>query len=165
MKSIFTAGALRIHPISESDLQSVFEVYKQCEDFLSLGPVSVASIEMVKEDIEHSKRGNGIFCGISDNNGMIGIIDFIPEIKKYIAFLTLLMIAKPYRYKGLGLAIMNAFEKYLKTRYNSRSLESGVQINNILGINFWKKCGFIIDAIENHLPDRTIAYDMKKEIV
>ena len=34
---------LEIKEASENDLDSIFEVYKICEDFLSLGPESKAS--------------------------------------------------------------------------------------------------------------------------
>lgn len=62
MKTILISEhALEIRSIRSDELESVLEVYKQCEDFLALGPVPTASKEMVLNDIEISKAENGIF--------------------------------------------------------------------------------------------------------
>ena len=37
---------LIIRPIDRDDLPAVLEVYRQCEDFLALGPISEASMAM-----------------------------------------------------------------------------------------------------------------------
>ncbi len=65
---------------SETDLFAILEVYHQCEDFLSLGPVPVASMEMVQSDLKQSKDQGGIFCLIcSAQTGEVwGIVDYIP---------------------------------------------------------------------------------------
>ena len=39
--------SVEIRPITENDLEEVFEVYRQCEDFLALGPKPKASMAMV----------------------------------------------------------------------------------------------------------------------
>ena len=78
---LFSAATLEIRPLAENELQSTLEVYKQCEDFLTLGPVPFASMEMVQADRDHSKKENGVYCGIwNEDNKQIGVIDFIPEI-------------------------------------------------------------------------------------
>ncbi len=46
---------LRIHPVSPEGLDAVLDVYRQCEDFLALGPIAAASMEMVLKDIELSR--------------------------------------------------------------------------------------------------------------
>jgi hypothetical protein len=53
-----------VRPVSEAQLSALLEIYRQCEDFLSLGPVATASEEMVKADIKHSQENMGRFCGI-----------------------------------------------------------------------------------------------------
>jgi hypothetical protein len=93
--------SLAIHPISPDELDAVLNVYRQCEDFLALGPVPTASMEMVLKDIEISKGYGGLFCGIYTSEGkMIGIIDYVPsnfEGDPYASCLSLLMIAAPFR--------------------------------------------------------------------
>jgi hypothetical protein len=89
-----------MHPIAQDKLAEVLDVCRQCEDFLALGPAPTASMEMVLNDIEHSQKEGGAFCGIYDaaNGRMIGIVDCVPgnfEGKPQAAFLSLLMIAPP----------------------------------------------------------------------
>ena len=80
MTFVVRAQSFEIHPITQDDLDAVLEMYRQCEDFLALGPVSVASMEMVWQDIELSKAEGGVFCGIyTENEKMIGIIDYVPS--------------------------------------------------------------------------------------
>ncbi len=100
------------------ELDQILEVYRACEDFLSLGPVAQASTAMVEADLVHSREDGGIFCGIFDPQGnrMLGIVDFIPSgyaDDPELAFLSLLMIAAPYRQQGLGQAIVQAVEEWI----------------------------------------------------
>lgn len=88
--------------LDESD--EVLNVYRQCEDFLALGPVPTASMEMVQKDIEKSKAYGGLFCGIYTSEGkMIGILDYVPskfEGDPHAFYISLLMIAAPFRSRG-----------------------------------------------------------------
>ncbi len=112
------AYVLEIHPISQDELQAVLNVYKQCEDFLALGPVVTASSEMVVQDIETSKQTGGVFCGIyTADEHMIGVVDYIPNnYQGYprAAFLSLLMIAVPFRNQGIGKAVVAAVENEIR---------------------------------------------------
>jgi RimJ/RimL family protein N-acetyltransferase len=163
VKAIFHANDFEVRPVTSADFESTLKVYEQCEDFLSLGPVPKASKEMVQADIDHSKSSNGIFCGIWDKSGtQVGVLDFIPEMEKGIAFLSLLMISEPYRYGGIGTVIVAELEAHLMTNYKTRILKSGVQTNNAIGIKFWKKCGFILETKPTAIDDGTVAYQMQK---
>jgi RimJ/RimL family protein N-acetyltransferase len=163
MKVLFRANNCVVRRIEENDLQRTLEVYQQVEDFLFLGLVAKASMEMVQADIEHSKKSGGLFCVIDDRNGnQIGVIDFVPETTKGTAFLSLLMISQKHRHQGNGQAIVNNLESYLKQNYGTHTIESGVQTNNSAGIAFWKRCGFEIGQTAKALNDGTVVYDMKK---
>src|SRR5512137_2297955 len=104
--------ALEIRPITPDDLESVLEVYRQCEDFLALCPVPVASMEMVLKDIEISLGQGGIYCGIFKTTGeMIGILDYVPgnyQGNPHNAYLSLLMLGAPFRNQGIGKAVVEA---------------------------------------------------------
>jgi len=106
--------SLEIRPVTHADLSAVLDVYRQCEDFLALGPEPAASMEMVLRDIETSQRDGGRFCGILGADGsMVGIVDFVPnglEGDPHLAFLSLLMIAAPYRNQGIGQAVVALIE-------------------------------------------------------
>ncbi len=165
MNILFCTKNYRIRPLEPNEIDSTLEVYKQCEDFLALGPVAIASKTMVEADLDLSKRHNGIYCGIWDKNDtQIGVLDFVPQIDKGISDLSLIMISKPYRDSGSGTEIINGLEQYLRSNYQTSMIVSGVQINNEPGISFWKKCGFIIDKEARDMGDGTTAYQMKKNI-
>jgi ribosomal protein S18 acetylase RimI-like enzyme len=165
-KTLFTAGELSIQSHIEADIPAILEVYRQNEDFLSLGPVPTASLEMVKKDIAQSLDEKGFFCVIRHkSDGIIGVMDFAPQRgEPGTSYLALLMISAPYRRFGYGKIIMNAFEKYLVKTYKSKMLRAGVMVNNPLAIKFWRRIGFSISPTPEPLPDKTTVYRMSKNI-
>jgi RimJ/RimL family protein N-acetyltransferase len=163
MKALFRTDGCVIKMIEEDAFQKVLGVYQQAEDFLSLGPVPHASIEMVHMDIRHSRESGGLFCMILDNDGNhIGVIDFIPETSQGTAFLSLLMLSQSHRRRGIGQAIIRGLELYLHQKYGTHTIESGVQTNNAPAIGFWKRCGFVMGNVAKAQDDGTVTYDMKK---
>jgi ribosomal protein S18 acetylase RimI-like enzyme len=160
--------AFEIRPTSQEDLEAILEVYRQCEDFLALGPVSTASMEMVLKDLEISRDEGGIFCGIFAQDGkMIGVIDYVPENyegDRKRAYLALLMIGAPYRSQGLGQAVVEAFEDEIRKDGRIKTIVSGVQVNNPQAIKFWLRQGYRIVSGPILHPDQTTAYDLRKDL-
>jgi ribosomal protein S18 acetylase RimI-like enzyme len=154
-----------MRPLTEAELDDMLEVYRQCEDFLALGPVPVASMDMVRADWQLSQGQGGEFCGIYDPGGvLVGVLDVIPsgfEGESDVAFLELLMIAAPYRSSGLGTAVVRALEDDLVRRYPVRLVRAGVQANNPGAIRFWQRQGFVITG-EAALIDGTSAFPLCK---
>jgi len=163
---LFAAGELSIRPFCEDDIPAILEVYRQNEDFLSLGLIPTTSIEMVRKDIAQSLEEKGLFCIIAHKqSGIIGIMDFAPRRGgPGTSYLALLMIAAPFRRFGYGKIIMCAFEKYLVKTYKTKVLKAGVMVNNPLAIKFWKRLGFSIGPTPKPLPDKTTVYRMSKNI-
>jgi GNAT superfamily N-acetyltransferase len=162
---IFSGDGFAIQEITDDDLASTLDVYRALEDFLALGPVATASSAMVAADMKHSKESGGIYCGIwNDAGNQVGVLDFIPEYAPKTAFLSLLMIARGHRHKGLGTAILQSLESHLKSVSGTEVIESGVQVNNKDGIRFWKSRGFKIDNRAEKLDDGTTAHRMSKSI-
>lgn len=161
-------NSLEIRPVIEDDLEAVLDVYRQCEDFLALGPVSTASMEMVLADIEISKGEGGAFCGIYNANGkMIGVIDYVLsnfEGEPETAFLSLLMIASPFRRLGIGEAVVEAIEKEIKKDPQVRTIRSGVQVNNPQAVKFWQRLGYRIVSGPKLMPDRTTVFGLLKDL-
>lgn len=159
---------LEIHPIAQDELDAVLAVYKQCEDFLALGPVSTASMEMVLKDIEISQTENGVFCGIYTAPGnMIGIIDYVPSNYRgdpHIAFLELLMIAASFRNQGIGNAVVEAVENEIRKDTRVSAILSGVQVNNPRAVQFWQRHGYRIVSKPKLHPDQTTAVDLRKDL-
>ncbi len=165
MIELFRCGQFVVRPITEHNIESTLKVYQQSEDFLSLGPNPQASIQMIYNDMEYSERVKGLFCGIWGISGThLGILDFIPEIREKTAFITLLMIAGPYRNMGIGAEIVTALRHYLVATREIKTIESAVQINNEKGIVFWKKCGFNISEQAEPQADGTTTYRLTLEL-
>ena len=158
----------QIKPVAKHDTRYVLEVYKQSEDFLSLGPQPHASMEMILADLELSKAEGGVFCGIWDHNGkIIGIVDFVPEMfegNPYHAFLSLLMISKPYRKKRIGAEIVTTIEHEISKNTQVKSILSAVQTNNDPAIRFWQKMGYRIVSGPELQQDSTITYKLEKDL-
>ena len=164
MDNILAVDDLAVRPIAENELESTLEVYRQCEDFLALGPTPSASMAMVVADIEHSSKDGGVYCGIWRGTNQIGILDFIPESEENTAVLSLLMVAKRFRHQGIGSAVLEALVAYLRAAYGSSNLGGGVQINNPSAITFWRRHGFEIGAEARDCGDGTTAYPMIRRI-
>ncbi len=166
----FKGEHFTIRPVDEAqEASAILEVYRQCEDFLSLGPVAVASPEMVQADLRLSQEEGCTFCGIYDrqSNAMLGIIDFSTSGfngDPALAFLSLLMIAAPFRGRGLGEAVVQAVEDEIRRAGQARAIESGVQVNNPGSIRFWQRMGYRIVSGPTSMPDGTTVYRLWKDL-
>jgi len=160
--------SLTVRPITLDELDEVLNVYRQCEDFLALGPVPTASMEMVVKDIEISKDHGGLFCGIYTSEGkMIGILDYVPgnfEGDPHASYLSLLMIAAPFRSRGLGHSVVEAIENEIKKDAQIDKILAGVQVNNPQALQFWQRNGYRIVSAPTLYPDQTIAVDLRKDL-
>jgi ribosomal protein S18 acetylase RimI-like enzyme len=125
-------------------------------------------MEMVLKDIEISKSYGGLFCGIYTSEGeMIGIIDYVPgdfEGDPQAAFLSLLMIAAPFRKQGVGQAVVQAIETEIRRNPQVDKILSGVQVNNPQAIQFWQRNGYRIISEPKLHPDQTTAVDLRKDL-
>ncbi len=164
---IFQTDSFEIHPIVPDDLNAVLEVYRECEDFIALGPVATASVVMVLKDIELSKEQGGVFCGIYAKGGkMIGVLDYVLcnfEGDPHAAFLSLLMIAAPFRGHGIGAAVLEALENEVRKDAQVTAMLLGVQVNNPQAIKFWQRHGYRIVSGPKFYPDQTTAFDLRKD--
>jgi len=155
-------------PVNAEDLRSILDVYRQCEDFLALGPCPIASLDMVRADLELSKKEGGQFCVIQGQDGSIpGIVDFVIsgfEGDPTLAFLSLLMIAAPFRGLGLGASVVQAVESVIRQAGQASAIASGVQVNNPKAIRFWKRMGYQIVSGPEEQADGTTAYRLLKTL-
>ncbi len=161
-------GSITLRPLSFEALPAVLEVYRQCEDFLALGPVATASAEMVRADMEHAAREGSYYCGIFDAAGnLLGVVDYLPqgfEGRPDQAFLELLMIAAPYRGQGLGAAVVALVEADIRRQPQVTVILSGVQVNNPGAVRFWQRQGYQVVSEPQVQPDTTIAVRLRKQL-
>jgi len=158
---------LEIRPVTSADASAVLDVYRQCEDFLALGPEPVASLAMVLADIETSRCQGGRFCGIFAADGrMVGVVDAVPggfEGDPHAAFLALLMIAAPYRDQGIGQAVVALVEDEISRDPQVTTIFSGVQVNNPQAVRFWERNGYRIVSEAEPQGDGTTAFRLRKD--
>jgi ribosomal protein S18 acetylase RimI-like enzyme len=159
--------SFELRTITQEDLCAVLDVYRQCEDFLALGPEPTASMEMVVKDIESSQREGGVFCGVLSVDGeMIGVVDFVPsgfEGIARIAFISLLMIVPSNRNRGLGGRIVEMIENEIRKNAQVRTVLTAVQVNNTEGLRFWQKNGYRIVGEPELQPDQTTTFRVRKD--
>lgn len=159
-----------IRPVDgTAERDAILEVYRQCEDFLALGPVAQASLEMVQADLVLSSEEGCVFCGIYDSQSgrMMGIVDFAKKDYEGIpehAFLSLLMVASPFRSLGLGTAVVKAVEDEIRRVGTAQAIVSGVQVNNPQAVRFWQRMGFRIVSEATPMPDGTTVYRLWKDL-
>jgi len=181
-----------VRPILDSDLPAVLAVYRQSEDFLALGPNPTASMEMIAADRVLSHAENSEYCGLFAEDGTLqGIFDFVRSGyagDPGCAYIELLMIAAPYRGRGLGEQAVRWLEKELGEPHprppapsGTRSglsmemergedkpkismLRAGVQVNNPGAIRFWQRMGFAITSEAEAQADGTICYRLEKKL-
>lgn len=161
---LFQTADLNVVSITNDDIATLLEFYEQSEDFLALGPVPKASTQMVVEDIERSRAQHGEFCAIRNNRGdTIGVIDFIPDRGgKGSSYLSLLMIAAPWRNKGYGRALVTALEAHQQSTAQTKRMDAAVQANNSDAIQFWTKLGYTLSDEPQEQSDGTLAYGLTK---
>ncbi len=168
MEHVIRSERFTLRPVTLGDHAAVLDVYRQCEDFLALGPNPTASAEMVAGDLALSQTQGGVFYGVFDPAGpMIGVVDVVPrryEGDPALAFLELLMIAQPYRSRGLGAEIVRAVEADIRQDGTVKTILAGVQVNNPGAIRFWARMGYRITSGPTLYPDQTIAYALRKDL-
>ncbi len=157
-----------IRPIVAEDFPALLEAYRQCEDFLALGPQPHASAEMIRADLALSRAAGGLFCGIFDPAGaMLGVVDFVPagyEGHPAHGFIELLMIAQPQRGRGLGARVLRAVEAEIGRPPQVTAILAGVQVNNPAAIRFWDRMGYKIVGGPELQPDGTTVWYLRKEL-
>ena len=164
---LIRADSFEVRTIAPEDLDAVLDVYRQCEDFLALGPKPTACMAMVLEDIDISQRAEGSFCGVFTGDGaMIGVVDFVSgnfEGDPHLAFFSLLMIAPCFRNQGIGTSIVELIENEITKDAKVTSILSAVQANNPKGLRFWQKNGYRIVGEPQLQSDHTTTFRLQKD--
>jgi ribosomal protein S18 acetylase RimI-like enzyme len=74
------------------------------------------------------------------------------------------MIAAPFRKQGIGAAAVAAVEDEIRRDPEITTIYSGVQVNNPQAIKFWQRQGYRIVSGPILHPDRTTAFDLRKDL-
>jgi ribosomal protein S18 acetylase RimI-like enzyme len=158
----------QIRPIRQDEKGAVLTVYQQCEDFLALTPLPIASMEIVEADLALSRENGGIFCGIYNPGGtMMGIVDVVVagfEGDPGAAFIELIMIGHPYRSGGLGSAVVEAVEAEILCNPAIKAILIGVMVNNPAALRFWERHGYSIMSGPTLEDDGTTVWRLGKDM-
>ncbi len=168
MTTISARGAsLQVRPVTHANLDDVLDVYRRSEDFLALGPAATASLEMVLDDIDLAKREGAIFCGIyTADNSMVGVVEYTGSPfngDPHCACLCLLMVARDYRNRGIGQAVLSAVETELRSDSQVSAIVAGVQVNNPRALAFWQRHGYRIVSGPEIQHDQTTVLGLRKD--
>lgn len=157
-----------IKSITENDLEEVLGVYRQCEDFLALGSETKASMTLVLQDMEESRKESGDYCGIYASSGkMVGVIDYISSHFNgvaNVAFISLLMIGSPWRNRGIGTQILRLAEDKIREIDLVDEIQTAVQLNNPAAMRFWLRNGYRVFGDPAFRPDQTVVTYLRKEL-
>jgi RimJ/RimL family protein N-acetyltransferase len=157
-----------IKSITENDLEEVLGVYQQCEDFLALGSDPKASMILVLQDMEESRKENGDYCGIYASSGkMIGVSDYISSNFNgvaNVAFISLLMIGSPWRNRGIGTQILRLMEDKIREIALVDEIQTAVQLNNPAEMRFWRRNSYCVFGDPVFRPDQTVVTYLRKEL-
>ena len=122
-------------------------------------------------DLELSRQEGGAYHGIYDLSQarpvLVGVFDFVLagfEGVRSHAYISLLMIAKPYRRGGLGRSVVAWFEEQISHDRQITAILANVQVNNPDGIRFWRRLGYRIVAGPKDCPDGTTVWDLRKDL-
>jgi ribosomal protein S18 acetylase RimI-like enzyme len=159
-------GSLHTRKVGREDANTILEVYRQCEDFLVLGPRSKASLDMVLDDIAETESAGGVFNGIFAGRTMIGVFSYVAggfEGQPANAFIILLMLIPSFRGRGIGTRIVEVVEKRILKNREVTAILSGVQVNNPRALRFWQQNGYRIVGRPELLPDKTTVFHLRKD--
>jgi GNAT superfamily N-acetyltransferase len=140
---IFETEGFYIDLVENADINDVVEVYNSNRKFLQnhIGTDQVAK-EWILDEIESMRKVDFYSCKIVEKNSgkLIGIIDFKIGEETY---LSILMLHKDYKKKGLGSLVYKGLEKYAKSEESNR-----MRIDVVIGyddavLDFWTRNGFV----------------------
>ncbi|KGJ48999.1 hypothetical protein KD33_11510 [Clostridium sp. NCR] len=132
----------RIDYATNGDLDQFVNIYNSNVDFL-INHIGVSKIDLqwITKEFKEMQRINFNCCKVVDknNDSVIGLLDFkLGEI----SYLSIFMLHKDYKSKGIGKQVYNLFEQYLQSS-NSKSIRIDIVNNYNKNIyEFWTNLGF-----------------------
>lgn len=152
----FCSHNIEIANIKKDDLPDVLEWYNNIEDNIYGTGVDkpLTQKDILTKYLESAISRNDFFSWVYDSaHNRVGIIKgSIKYQEKDSVWINSLVIGREYRRKGLGRMSVDALVEHLAGRYNlSRAYVSVVE-DNLPGIEFWRKIGFIeVKRLDNHI--------------
>lgn len=132
--------------ISKESISNIYSIYRNSYDFsYATGVFNKIDYKQFSKQIsQFITRQNVFFVDIQlvSSKEVIGFIKGLIIRNEEIVWINSLAINKPFQKKGYGLEVMKLLENYLKQHFGMKNSYLSVYKRNIVGINFWNKCGY-----------------------
>jgi GNAT superfamily N-acetyltransferase len=140
---IFETEGFYIDLVVNEDINDVVEVYNSNRNFLQnhVGTDKVVK-EWILDEIESMRKIDFYSCKVVEKSSgkLIGIIDFKIGEETY---LSILMLHKDYKNKGIGKYVYQGLEEYAKSE-KSKCMRIDVVTNyDDAVLDFWTRNGFV----------------------
>jgi ribosomal protein S18 acetylase RimI-like enzyme len=140
--------------IGENNKDDIFKLYESNEYYAKVSNTFPVKMEAVIEDINVvppcSDKEHKYYLSIyNEQNRLVAVVDFIDSYTyKHVnnlrgIWIGLLKIHGDFHKKGIGHAILGAFEKSCRVN-GKEEIQLGVIKDNEIGLKFWEKEGYKI---------------------
>ncbi len=141
-----TNDTFSIRNINKESISNIYSIYKNTYDFsYATGIFNSIDYKQFSQQIsQFITRQNVFFLDIYliSTKKVIGFVKGFIIRNEKIVWISSLAINKPYQRNGYGVQVMSLLENFLKKHFGIEKNYISVDKKNIIGIRFWKKCGY-----------------------
>ena len=141
-----TNDTFSIRNINKESISNIYSIYKNTYDFsYATGIFNSIDYKQFSQQIsQFITRQNVFFLDIYliSTKKVIGFVKGFIIRNEKIVWISSLAINKPYQRNGYGVQVMSLLENFIKKHFCIEKNYISVDKKNIIGIRFWKKCGY-----------------------
>ena len=139
------SNTYQVIKVTEAQLPAVLKLCESNPSFYKYCP-PLASLESLKQDLiklpKNMTMDDKYYLAYYKDNQLVAVLDLITNYPSAnVAFIAFFMLDKSFKGKGIGTAIINELELYLKAEGYLKIILAWVDGNN-QSSNFWHKLGF-----------------------
>ena len=139
------SNAYQIIKVTEAQLPAVLKLCQSNPTFYQYCPPMV-NLESLKGDLvklpKHKTNDDKYYLAYYEGNELVAVLDLITNYPSTnVAFIAFYMLDKSFEGKGIGTAIINELELYLKTEGYLKIMLAWVDGND-QSSNFWHKLAY-----------------------
>lgn len=135
---------ITLRPLTPADTPHLQAVYDSSEDFFQAATGQPAPASQARRELEASAEDAGhVLLGIFWQETLAGVIDLrLAEPEPFDARLALLLVAEPYRRRGLGSWALRILEAWLRLATPTEAVVLAVMAQDHDGQRFFLRHGF-----------------------
>lgn len=145
---------------SSDDLSPVLNIYKSNNEYFQIVSQEDASMDAILKDMTevppNTSTDQKCFCLITENGNPIGVIDYIENYPDQdVLYIGLFLVDGKKHNRGIGSEIYKYIERIAMDEGYER-IRLGVVQENIKGLRFWQKMGFItVKTVKSSIKPET----------